>query len=172
MPFPVDVIYDRRLKSIVTDDNAESILSYIRKSILEDKADNVSVDGMTVIYSGSASNWRGSLYGGIDGGKFSLIYRDDAWYLIYHIGLRQLFIFSSLFSLCAAGFMFFNNGPWWVGIIAFLWLGGFNWVISYLRHGFVATDIAAGIDKLISGEPDEPESEVEDKMTGKLKSWF
>lgn len=69
-------------------------------------------------------------------------------------------------------FMLVNGGPWWVGIAAFLWLCGANWILNLVRHGGVADDIAARIDRLICGKTESTELPGEDKMTGKLKSWF
>jgi len=56
-----------------------------------------------------------------------------------------------------------------MGIAAFLWLFGANWITIFLRHGLLVTNIAAGIDELICGKTVLPE---QDKMTGELKSWF
>ncbi|MET3498736.1 hypothetical protein FHW88_001043 [Mucilaginibacter sp. SG538B] len=169
MTFPFSVHFDRPLKAIITPDNKEQILQCIKNSILEDKADNIVVQDLTVCYKGSTSNWRGSLFGSVDNGIFYLIYKNNSWFLDYQINMRELFIVTSIMSTAMEVFMLVNGGPWWVGIAAFLWLCGANWILNLVRHGGVADDIAARIDRLICGKTELP---GEDKMTGKLKSWF
>lgn len=146
MTFPFSVRFNRSLKTIITSDNEKKILQYIEKSILEDKADNVVVEDMSVNYKGSTSNWRSSLFGSVDNGIFCLVYKNNSWFLNYQINMRRLFIGTSIMSIIMGVFALANNGPWWIGIAAFLWLCGANWVTNFIRHGTVATDIAIGID--------------------------
>jgi len=169
MTFPFSVRFNRSLKTIITADNEEQILQYIKQSILADKADNVVVEDRCVNYKGSTSNWRGSLFGSVDKGLFCLAYKNNNWFLTYQINLHKLFIVTAIFSIIMGVFALANNGPWWIGIAAFMWLCGANWIIIFIWHGDMASDIAAGIDELICGKTVLPE---EDKMTGKLKSWF
>jgi hypothetical protein len=170
MIFPFSVRFNRSLKSIITSDNKERILQHIKKSILEDKADNVVVEDMSVNYKGSTFNGRVSLFGSVDSGIFCLVYKNNSWFLSYQIDMRKLFIFSTILSTIMGVFILANNGPWWVGIASFFWLCGANWVIISIRHGVVVTDIATGIDELICGKTELPAEQ--DKMTGELKSWF
>ncbi len=136
---------------------------------MDEKADHVIAKDLHVTYKGSTSNWRGSLFGGVDDGVFNLIYKDNSWWLNYQINMRKLFIFTTILSSFMGLFALVSGGPWWIGIAAFLWLCGANWIINLIRHGAVATDIAVGIDELICGKEEVPE---QDKMTGKLKSWY
>ncbi len=169
MTFPFSVQYDRVLKTSINSDNREMVLQYIKKRILEDNADNVVVENMAVTYKGSTSNWRGSLFGGVDDGKFYLVYKNNTWFLYYLINMSELFIVTSIMSAFMELFSLAGGGPWWIGIVAFSWLGGVNWIVSFLRHGGVVTSVAAGIDEMTYGKIELPES---DKMTGELKSWF
>lgn len=169
MIFPFSVSYNRRLKATITPDNQQQVLQYIMNSILEDKANNIIADDIHVTYKGSTSARRGSLFGSVDDGVFNLIYKDDTWWLNYKINMSELFVFTTIASTIMGVFSLVSGGPWWVGIAAFLWLCGANWIISFIRHETVATSIAAGIDDLICGKVIQPE---EDKMTGELKSWF
>lgn len=170
MGFPFSVHFNRSLKTTITSDNKEHVLQYVKKNILEDKANNVFVEDMAVKYSGSTSNWRGSLFGSVDNGVFNLVYKNDSWFLNYQINMRKLFIGTSILSIIMGVIALVSSGPWWIGIAAFLWLCGANWITNLIRHGTVATDIAAGIDGLIFGKTENLQEE--DKMTGKLKSWF
>jgi hypothetical protein len=172
MTFPFSVHFGRSLKTTITPDNKEQILQYIKQSILEDKADNVIIEDVTVCYKGSTSNWRGSLFGSVDNGIFYLIYKDNSWFLDYQINMRELFIATSIMSTIMEVFVLSTGGPWWIGIAAFLWLCGANWILNLIRHGGVANDISTGIDELICGKTEPNELPEQDKMTGKLKSWF
>jgi len=169
MAFPFSVQFNKKLKAPITVDNKQRVLEFIMNSILERDAKNVFQEDMQVSYKGSTSPWRGALFKGVDNGKFILLYKDNCWWLNYRINMRELFIVTGLISIFAGGFMLVNDGPWWIGIVRFLWLCGANWVTNVLRHGSLNTDIGLGIDNLICGKEELPE---DDKMTGKLKSWF
>lgn len=169
MIFPFVVRFNKRLSAVITSDNEAEVLWLIKKSILADKADHVIAEDLHVSYKGSASNWRGSLFQGVDNGVFTLIYKDNSWWLNYQIDMRKMFIWTAVISACMAAFVIANSGPWWIGVIAFLWLCGANWVTKVLRHGSLNTDIGHEIDELICGKKELPE---QDNMAGNLKSWF
>jgi hypothetical protein len=169
MTFPFSLSFNKRLKATITSDNQQKILHYIMKSILDDKANNVVVEDIHVTYKGSTSNWRGSLFESVDDGIFVLLYKDNNWWLNYKINMRKLFICTAILSIIVGVFALVNGGPWWIGVAAFLWLCGANWIINLIRHETVAANIAGGIDELICGKIELPE---QDKMTGKLKNWF
>ncbi|MBE9597988.1 hypothetical protein [Pedobacter sp. MC2016-24] len=169
MTFPLSVSFKNRLKAVVTADNQQQILQYIVKTILDEKAKNVVVEDMHVTYRGSTSYWNWSLFSGVDDGIFSLIYKDNSWSLNYQINMLKLFIGTAILSSLMAVFMLINEGPWWTGIVAFSWLCGGNWIINVIRHGALAATISTGIDELICGKIELPE---QDKMTGKLRSWY
>lgn len=169
MAFPISMCYTNQLKPVVTSENQLQILNFIATSILKDKAGRVVIGDMQVKYKGSTSNWRGSLFNGVNNGVFTLIYKDDNWWLNYQLNMRELFIGTAILSGIMGVFSLVTGGPWWAVIFAFLWLCGGNWVIIVIRHGGLAADITLGIDELICGKTELPE---DDRMTGELKSWF
>jgi len=156
MIFPFSVSFNRSLKTTVTADNKERILRYIRKSILKDKADNIFAEDLSVRYKGSTSFWRGSLFGSVDNGVFNLVLKNNSWLLEYQIKMHKLFIGTSFMSVIMGTFSIANGGPWWIGILAFLWLCGANWITNCIRHGTVATEIAAGVDALMCAKMELP----------------
>lgn len=168
MTFPFSVRFNRQLKTVVTPDNEQQILQYIKKSILEDNANNVVVEELLVTYKGSTSPWRGSLFGGVDNGIFNLLCKNNSWFLTYQINMRKLFIYTSIMSAIMGVFALTTGGPWWIGLAAFSWLCGANWLTNIIRHGGVASEIAFGIDELF-GDQLPPESE---EYKERLKSWF
>jgi hypothetical protein len=169
MAFPISVLFNRSLKTVISSDNKEQIFQYIKKNILEDKADNVIVEDMRISYQGSTSNWRGSLFGSVDNGTFDLFSKENDWFLNYQINMRKLFIGTAILSTIAGVCAQVGDGLWWVGIAAFLWLCGANWIIIFIRHGSEATSIAIGIDELICGKEQPLEN---NEGEGRLKSWF
>lgn len=169
MSFPFSISFNQPLESIVTSDNQQVILKYIMKSILHDKVDNVVMNDENLIYKGSSSYWRGSLFGTVDKGVFSLNYKDNKWRLNYQINIHKLFLHTAILSSFMEIFVLANSGPWWIGLVAFSWLCGVNGIITFFRHQALATEIAWDIDELICGKIQVPE---QDKMTGKLKSWY
>lgn len=144
MIFPFSVSFNNRLKATITTDNQQDILQYIMKCILGRKANNVVAQDTHVTYKGSTSYWGGALFGSLDG-AFNLIYKDNSWQLNYRINMCKLFIGTAILSSIMGVFSLVNDGPWWVGIVMFLWLCGANWIIKLIRHGAVATDIAVGM---------------------------
>jgi hypothetical protein len=169
MNFPVSVIFNRKLDIVVNSDNSDQILQYIKDAADKRKADNLVIEDMSVIYKGSTSYSRTSLFQIIDKGTFSVVYKDDSWSLRYQIDMRKLFIHTGLMSVAFGIFATIGTGAWWVGICAFLWLCGGNWIIACLRHGSFATELAEEINELIGGKKPALEPEEKDES---LKSWF
>lgn len=169
MVFPIYIQFNKPLKVIVTPDNLPQILQYIGKAITNDKADNVVVNDDHVAYKGSTSRGRGSLFGSVDGGVFTLLYINDRWFLNYPINMVKLFTITSIISTIMGSVAFASSAPWWIGLAFFCWLCGVNWIISVPRHEMVAGEIAVEIDEMICGKPPRIEHE---KFPGKLKSWF
>jgi len=167
MVFPFSVRFNKKLKAEITSENQAQTLQFIAKYISEDKADNVTITELDVTYKGSTSIWRGSLFGSVDSGIFSFAFKNNCWCLVYQINMRKLFIGTSILSAIAEISVLINGGTWWIGIAAFSWLCGANWITNLIRHESVAFSVSAGIDELICGKTPEQE-----KIPGKLKSWF
>lgn len=148
MTFPLSVRFNKPLKTIITSDNKEQILQYIKKRILDDKADNVKVEDIYVSYKGSTSYWNWGLFRSVDSGIFSLLYKDNSWLLNYQINMRELFIGTAILSTLMGIFAEANSGDWWVAIVMFVWLCGANWITNMIRHESLAAGIAFGIDEL------------------------
>jgi len=169
MTFPVSVIFSRKLNIVVNSDNSDQILQYIKGAADKRKADKLAIEDRSVIYKGSTSYSRSSLFQIIDRGIFTLIYKDDSWNLRYQIDMQKLFIHTGLMSVAFGIFATIGAGTWWIGIGAFIWLCGGNWVIACLRHGMLATEMAIEVDELIGGKKPILETEEKDES---LKSWF
>ncbi len=170
MNFPFAVHFEKKLETKITSDNRDDILQFIENYLLADKADNIVLEDMSVRYKGSKSIWNVSLYRTVDEGLFSLIYKDNSWFLRYQINLRSLFTDTIIISLMfgVVG-QIIIGGMWWIGLVAYLWFCGGNWVINVIGHESIAATIAANIDRLSNPEIEQPEIE---KIPGKLKSWF
>lgn len=171
MRFPFSVVYNKILNSNVNSDNKEEVLKFIKDTIEEDKADNVVTHDWSVTYKGSISRWNVSRYRTVDDGIFTLIENGNSWYLRYKINMLTLFRDTFLLSLVFGIFGQLIDGSWWLGLIAYLWFCGVNWLINIVRHEGIVSNIAADIDRHISGIKDAELPELE-KIPGKLKSWF
>jgi len=168
MAFPFLASFERSIKTVVTPENKDQLLSYIKGTILEEKADNVVVEDMAVRYKGSTGG-RGSIFNTVDSGIFSLVCKDDNWFVDYQMSMHN-FVMIALVAIGIIEILLtLGDGPWAVHIVALFWPFGLAWVVEMGRHGALAGDLAAGIDHLSGAAPEEPE---EDKMTGPLKSWF
>ena len=164
MPFPFSIRYNKRLKAIITPDNQQEALLYIQKRIEEDKADNIVIENNQISYKGSTSNRRG-LFGSVDDGVFNFKRKGNLSILCYRINMKR--VFTIILILCTLSELTcIGSGDWWFGIIAFLWLGGINWIIAVTQHEAVAASIAIGIDDLFHVNPPKEEDKE------KLKSWF
>ncbi|WP_342644620.1 hypothetical protein [Mucilaginibacter sp. CSA2-8R] len=166
MPFPFSMHFSKPLKAVITPENRQMVLNYIKQSITDKKADNVVINLDHVKYKGSTSNSRTSLFGTVDCGVFSVILENGRWYVSYQIFIKKLFLFASAF--CTLGAFITNI---WFGVIGFLWLFGLNCLVALFQDMSSAGTLMLGIDELICGK--EPEVyEVKDEDSEKLKSWF
>jgi hypothetical protein len=143
MVFPFAQTYKEKLNSLITPQNQEAILQYIRTTIEKKKAGNIIVESNTVSYKGSTSNLRGSLFRGLDGGKFSLIDSDGGSYLVYEFRMSQFFLIMLIVSIAIA--IIFQT--WWVALIVFFGLGGLNWILHVDQHENLAIEIAHDINR-------------------------
>jgi hypothetical protein len=161
MVFPFAVKYKRTLRGAIPPDQQQYVLQQIKAIIAEQKADNIAILENEVTYKGSTSwgNW--SKFRVVDGGTFSIKNDGSKTTLTYQVRMRGLFIITPLMAI----FMGISSGLWYIGLGAFLWLGGMNWVISVVRHHALASEIACRIDDTICGKIEVVRSE-------ELKSWM
>jgi hypothetical protein len=138
MSFPFTVTYSSRLSISMTDANKTLVLACIQDMLLKKSAKTVTVGTYEVGFKGSTSPWRGSLMGSVDKGIFTLIEKDGISILTYKFYFIQLFIVTPLMGLC---FGLFSKSVW-IGVGAFLWLGGMNWVIAIVRHHSLFQEIS------------------------------
>jgi hypothetical protein len=162
MPFPISIRFKKRLKVTITSENQPKALRYIQKTIQDKAAGNIVIENNQVSYKGSTQSGRRSLFGEIRG-TFTLINgKDGRSYLIYEFKMYHLFIVTPIMAV-AFGLL---SHHWWLGIIAFLWLCGMNWIIYLIRNEALANELATGIDSLhgiLRGEDVDPEG---------LKHWM
>ncbi|MCJ8210336.1 hypothetical protein MUY27_11510 [Mucilaginibacter sp. RS28] len=176
MPFPFSVSYTKRLKAVITDDNLQQVLDYIQKTIVENKGDNVLIQDNTVSYGGTTGAVRGSLFGMVDGGMFSLVTIDRGTTLYYKVVMRRNSILSIILAtifamgtLCTTGF----SQSWLFSLVAFIFISCGNAMISWFMHEDFGFQIVSNIDRLI-GFKDEVSNidKKHDSDSEKLKSWF
>jgi len=148
MRFPFSFSFERELTNAITPENEQRVLEYIETRITKRKANTIVIEDSSVIFKGSTGG-RGSLFIMVDQGVFSLVCMSGTWNLVYQINMKSLFIETGILSAVIEACSLLNGGPWWIGIVPFLWLCGANWAITLIRQGSFATEIATEIDDII-----------------------
>lgn len=136
MPFPFTIRYTTTLTGPIAISQQIS-LEVIINTLKDMKAGYITSTQSSVGYKGSSSGWNWNLFRGVDGGKFTLIEADGKLMLTYEIYFYRLFLLAALGGLWIS----ITSGLWWFGFIAFSWLGGVNWVASWLRHRTFFRDV-------------------------------
>jgi len=165
MPFPFSIRYNKPLRAIITADNQQQVLEYIKERILGKKANNIIIKGNQVSYKGSTGG-PNSLFNIEDNGVFSLVCIDSEWRLICCINIRGLFLFSIIVAAIASVLKL------WLGVTYFVFLYGVNVAISSARHGDLIDEIGDGIDELLGATVPPKEEDAPREDSEKLKSWF
>lgn len=171
MSFPFSIRYDKPINAIITADNQQEVLEYIRARILEKKANNIIIKGNQVSYKGSTGG-RQSLFITVDNGVFTLISIDNNWHLIYEINRKSLFFYSIAIGVITSIMGQIMSGIWWIGFIYFTFGYGLNWLIGSAMNENLLTGITKGIDQLFRTTPVSREEDTPKEDNDKLKSWF
>lgn len=165
MVFPFAIKYNKALRGLVTADNRLMALYHIKTYIEDKKADHIVIEKNKVRYKGTTSNWKGALFGGVDNGTFNLTEENGISCLVYEISMRDLLITTFIMGIAIGVF----SQIWWIGLVAFLWLGGMNWLINAVRHGVLASEIADNVSDLFFEKEKKAEEPTKDES---LKSWM
>lgn len=166
MAFPFSITHTRKLKAKITAENLKLSLRYVELQIKKRKADNCKVINSKVIYKGS-SGGKQSLLAGADSGFFEIITDvEQNSYLIYKFEIHG-FITFALFVSFIFGIVSLNV---WIGVVYLCSSLAINGLITSVRHGTLANELAEGLDSLHGIElHKEVESE---KKSEELKNWF
>ncbi len=153
MPFPFTISYHKPLRVIVTSDNQQQIVEYIKDSILKGKAHNIVVDNTLVSYQGSTSYSRASLFGSVDRGTFRLDHIGNRWFLVYEIRMYLQSVLATVVAILGG----FWSKFWWIGVMLFL-LYILIWFMTISRHQLLVSTIASNIDELVRVQMKNTES--------------
>lgn len=159
MIFPFSIKYTSPLGANYDPKRQREALEYIGQFMTDRSADEVDIEHGCLIY-------RVKLFGNVsysthilvpsEKGVFFISQKDDKYVLTYHFFMYRLFTIVSIMSLFFAA----ATKDAGSGILAFLWLGGMNWILAAIRHNMMLSKIVGEIDHLMS-EPGDIE-QIED----------
>lgn len=146
MIFPFTIKYSKRLKEKVSHVDTERAMKYIGDFITKKTAEDITIAGNELTFKSGffRMRWSTNIMGTIEKGKFNLIDNGIENVLTYEISMYRFFVIVTLMSL---GMATVAHQPWF-GILCFVWLGGMNWITSFIRHRNMLGDIVVGIDTL------------------------
>ncbi len=139
LPFDVKLKKRIKIKEYLIYDNSE-ILNFFKKEFIDRKADNVRIENNTVRFNNNffkfINNW--NIMVPVD--KGILVINNDKNEEIeieYSFSLKVTLVIGFI-----AGLLFYLFSKlWFVGLFAFLWLGGMNWLTAVIRHSFMFSDL-------------------------------
>lgn len=146
MSFPFSIKYVALINENINEKNAQLILNYIKNFIEQKTADNIVIKDNTLSFKSSffkPGRWNTNILVPIEKGVFQLFNEGNNSMISYEIFMYHLFIGTILISV----FMAIFSGLFWVGFIAFFWLGVMNWIVALIRHKRMLIQIALNINQ-------------------------
>lgn len=129
--FPLTVKYTREI-NLTKRDDAKRYIEYIVQELKKLEVSNIKVNDNRIEFDTSFFKSRNHPMGAADYGYLEIdIY---AQIMIYSYSTIRMFIITLLMACGLGTVAFINAGFWFFGIIAFLWIYGMNWFITYFRQ--------------------------------------
>lgn len=135
--FPIEIRLRKRLylKDAALEQDNE-ILEFFKQEFINRKADNVRIVNNEVIFKNKlfkfVNNW--NIMVPVDKGILAIRkYRRSEIEIEYLFSLKVTLIIGGIFGIIFGLF----SRMWFVGLGAFLWLGGMNWLIALIRHSIM-----------------------------------
>jgi len=130
MPIPFSIKYTQPLEGKVDPEDYPRILKQISDFIIPKPAKDIIIEDNELKFNPDSSPSRWNLMNPIDRGVFLLNEIEGQTVLSYEFFMHKLFIYS----LVPAVIMGFGSQRIWFGIVAFLWVWGFRWLIALAKH--------------------------------------
>ena len=136
MIFPLEIKYTKRLVGKIEEIPTQGLLDSYKIDFEKSGADIVRLIDKTVIAENKlfkihirpGLNW--NRWGGISYAKVQIIESDKRRNAIYVFNLTRIFVVGAI----AGVFFGIISKFFWVGIVAFIVLGIFNWLVKLLQH--------------------------------------
>jgi hypothetical protein len=144
MIFPFSIKCKKKFKKKVSSGDTDNVMSYIQDIIEKKTCESITLNGCQLIYkTGSFRNkWNTDILASVEKGKFNLINNGAESILTYEFFMYHMFLGAFIISILIG----LVSSKIWTGAICFVWLGGMNWVIAFIRHRKMLRDIVIGIE--------------------------
>jgi hypothetical protein len=126
-------------------DYRNEILEFFEVELNERKADNLKIEENVLIFRNHFFKLNNlNIMAPIDKGEVKVQEASKNFVKVqYQFSLRITLLFGAI-----AGFSFFLiSKEWNVGLFAFLWLGGMNWLTAAIRHYIMFNDLIKKLTK-------------------------
>lgn len=152
MAFPFTIKYTTKLEGNISEGDYPGIFSLISDILINKPAKNIIIEGNQLRFKPGNYAWNWNIMVSIEKGIFTLTKQEQGDIITY-----EFFMYHLLITTFAMG-IFFGciSGKLWVGIGAFLWLGGMNWIIGIIRHKGMFDDITEEINNFIAQKNPQP----------------
>jgi hypothetical protein len=134
MIFPFSFRYSRKLADSMLISDKELLLNHIAEFLENKKARNVRVSGNQLEFStslfeiGWGINW--NVLMPIEKGKFAIVSDGDREHLTYEFSMYRLILVALVGSILLG----IAGSDISMGLIFFVFLGGLNWIIAFIRQ--------------------------------------
>ncbi|WP_316834458.1 hypothetical protein [Pedobacter nutrimenti] len=130
MPFPFSIKYTTPLEGKVNPEDYPLILKQISDFIIPKPAKDIVIENNGLRFNPGSSPSRWNLMNPIDRGTFLLNGKEGQTALSYEFFMYKHFIYTSIIAAVIG----LGSQRIWVGIIVFLWVCGFRWLIALAKH--------------------------------------
>ncbi|MCX6335339.1 MAG: hypothetical protein NT092_13745 [Bacteroidia bacterium] len=145
--FPLSVKYSVKLKKKVLDSDVERIMKSIKEDIEEKSGEEIVIEGSTLTYKSRFGGIRMSynILKTVEKGIFQLNFDGTMYKLTYEFFMYRIFLLAFISSIVFG----IITKKALDGLIFFVVLGLFNWLITIIRHRMMFRDMVSDIEDII-----------------------
>lgn len=149
MIFPFTLTLRKKLTGEIENYSSEEILIHVSQLFKESSADHVRIIDNSVIAENKLFTFRirrggnTNRWGGISRAKFEIIEYGNIGNAFYTINLTRILVVGVVLGIVG---LFL--GDYWIGLFAFLFFGGLNWLVKIIQHTSIFHDIIGNIETI------------------------
>ena len=150
MIFPFTYTLSKKLRGEILKYSSKEILNHVSKIFKESDADHVKMIDNSVIVTNNVFNFlqikRGgntNRWGGISQANFKIAEYGNIRKAFYTINLTRILVAGVVLGIIG---LFL--GDYWIGLFAFFFFGGLNWLIKIIQHKSIFHDILRDIETI------------------------
>ena len=147
MIFPFKIKFSTQIIGTISPENSQLIVNFIKDYIVKRKGQDIKIEKDHLTFKTNLFKMSSfDILSPVEKGIFYIKVKEQNLSLVYEIFMFRLFIISIIMSIIF-GILTTDIR---IGIFAFLWLGGMNWITAILRNRIMLNKIAKGIVTLQS----------------------